>query len=284
MLDGFLKNILSSNSEFQLKDLKILSMNLNEIQLGGRLLFKNTYPVELPPSDIDLKISIENTHFSNIKTAFPKISKDSSVDSPFELKIPFTFLTDFVLKFPKKEEYILKVEGLVSFDLPEKYKIPGKESVDFRFVEEKGVPSFVPVLELQNFQMKVPEPSNVLTGAIGVLTGQSNPNAPALENNFQLKLINKGSASIQWENLDYKMDLASEKFLEGKSQKAEDKGIESFLEINNRIPLIELGKNIMNALKTKTSPYKFYGKSGLKFNKNQEIIQFNYQKDGTIKW
>ncbi|MDX1958851.1 MAG: LEA type 2 family protein [Leptospiraceae bacterium] len=292
---------------FNFQKVDIASIDLSEITLNMLTSVKNPYPVSLPRSDLDLKLSIEDMPFTSSKIDLGKIEANSEKPLPFPIKLKYADLLNLYKKFPSKELLKVKLDGLVGIPIPQEFQLTGKKSLEFPFSEGRDVPSVLPTIDIRNFKIIKPDPAQIASQAGAGLATQATsfldnllsgkkPSAGSaaaaglsgidlnVDTEFDLGLKNLAASKLNFQDLNYDLSLKGEKFLSGKSADILNNGLESIVKVKTSFPLKSLSSGITDAITKKSSDFKLTGNSGLAVPGISESIKFNYDKAGSFKW
>ncbi|MCB1178022.1 MAG: hypothetical protein KDK36_10620 [Leptospiraceae bacterium] len=293
---------------FELKDIAISSITLNDINLKIFTAIKNPYPIDIPRSDLNMKLLIEDSKFSTIKTDLGKIKSKSSQALPLDVNLKYSDLKALYDKLPGKELLKVKLDGLVSVPIPSTFQIAGKESLEFPFLESKDIPTVLPTIEIKNFKIIKPDPQKV---ASSVNSGQAQSAAVSyldsllggrptslssaasagldsvdldVDTEFDIKKKNQASSKLNFKDLNYDLSLSGDKFMAGKPKDIINNGKESTVKVKSSFPLKSVSTGIAYAIQKKSANFHLVGDSGLKVDGISDNLKFDYDKSGNFKW
>lgn len=294
---------------FSLKGVDITKITLENISLKVLANVRNPYPVALPKSILDMNVFIEGNKlakFSQIDLG--KIEANSNKDLPVDVILKYTDLADIYKKVPGKELLAVKFDGVLNIPIPESYQIAGKKTFEFPFSQDKQIPAVLPTIDIRNFKIVKPEPTQVISGvkdgvsaaAMSYLDGllggkKSNIGSAAqaglsnvdidVATEFEIALANKAAAALKFSDLKYDLELNGEKFLSGVPVNIINTGKESIVKVKTSFPLKSVSSGIADAIRKRSSDFKLQGLSGLTVPGLPEgTMSFDYDKKGNFKW
>ena len=294
---------------FSLKGVDITKITLENISLKVLTNVKNPYPVALPKSILDMNVLIEGNKlakFSQIDLG--KIEANSNKDLPVDVILKYTDLADIYKKVPGKELLAVKFDGVLNIPIPEAYQIAGKKTFEFPFSQDKQIPAVLPTIDIRNFKIVKPEPTQVISGVKdgvsaaamsyldGLLGGKKTNIGSAAQaglsnvdidvaTEFEIALANKAAAALKFSDLKYDLELNGEKFLSGVPVNIINSGKESIVKVKTSFPLKSVSSGIADAIRKRSSDFKLQGLSGLTVPGLPEgTMSFDYDKKGNFKW
>lgn len=294
---------------FSLKGVDITKITLENISLKVLTNVKNPYPVALPKSILDMNVFIEGNKlakFSQIDLG--KIEANSNKDLPVDVILKYTDLADIYKKVPGKELLAVKFDGVLNIPIPEAYQIAGKKTFEFPFSQDKQIPAVLPTIDIRNFKIVKPEPTQVISGVKdgvsaaamsyldGLLGGKKTNIGSAAQaglsnvdidvaTEFEIALANKAAAALKFSDLKYDLELNGEKFLSGVPVNIINSGKESIVKVKTSFPLKSVSSGIADAIRKRSSDFKLQGLSGLTVPGLPEgTMSFDYDKKGNFKW
>ncbi len=294
---------------FSLKGVDITKITLENISLKVLANVRNPYPVALPKSILDMNVFIEGNKlakFSQIDLG--KIEANSSKDLPVDVILKYTDLADIYKKVPGKELLAVKFDGVLNIPIPEAYQIAGKKTFEFPFSQDKQIPAVLPTIDIRNFKIVKPEPTQVISGVKdgvsaaamsyldGLLGGKKTNIGSAAQaglsnvdidvaTEFEIALANKAAAALKFSDLKYDLELNGEKFLSGVPVNIINSGKESIVKVKTSFPLKSVSSGIADAIRKRSSDFKLQGLSGLTVPGLPEgRMSFDYDKKGNFKW
>lgn len=294
---------------FSLKSVDIQKITLENINLKVLTSVRNPYPVSLPKSILDMNVLIEGTNFAKFsKIDLGKIEASSSKDLTVDVIMKYTDLMDLYKKVPGKELLNVKLDGVLNVPIPESYQVAGKKSFDFPFTQDKQIPAVLPTIDIRNFKIIKPEPTQLASSAKdgasaaamnyldGLLSGKKTSVGSAAQaglsnvdidvaTEFEIALANKAAAELKFSDLKYDLQLNGEKFLSGVPVDIINNGKESIVKVKTSFPLKSLSSGIADAIQKRSSDFKLQGLSGLNVPGLPDgTMNFDYNKTGNFKW
>jgi len=306
VVDGLLGQANKPSIDF--KSLNIEKITLEDITLKMLTSVKNPYPISLPRSDLNLKVSIEGNPLTNLNLNLGNVASRSEQPLPFNVQMKYQDLKKIYDSIPSKELLAVKLDGVISLPIPASYQIAGKESFDFPFSESRNIPSILPNIEIKNFKMIKPEPAQVLNqvnsaqvgqAAVsyleGLLGGKKTSLSSAasaglsgvdinIDTLFEIVLKNQAASQVNFSDLKYDLSLKGEKFLSGSPEQILNQGKESVVKVKTTFPLRSLSSGLVEAIQKRSADFQLKGNSGLKVPGISEIINFDYDKKGNFSW
>ncbi|MCW7492058.1 LEA type 2 family protein [Leptospira sp. 2 VSF19] len=294
--------------EFEFDSLSIKSITFTEITLNIVTSVENPYPVSLPSSFIDMDIKIEGLKLSQVKTDLGAIEGKKTKQLPLEVKLKYTDLLNLYKKFPNKPLLEVSAEGNMKVPIPKGWQLLGKDSLSFPFVKKKEIPAILPNVEIQNFKILMPTEADILsasntsaladtaTGFLkGLLGGSKQPATSAtkaglsglnldINTEFDFVFANEAASNLNLTNLNYNLDLAGEKFLNGTPKEIINSGKTSTVKVATKFPITSISSSLYKTIQSKSAQFDLKGDSGLKVPSVQETIPFFYEKRGNFKW
>lgn len=294
--------------EFEFDSLSIKSITFTDITLNVVTSVENPYPVSIPSSLLDMDIKIERLKLSQIKTDLGAIEGKKTKQLPLEVKLKYTDLLNLYKKFPNKPLLEVSAEGNMKVPIPKQWQLLGKDSLSFPFVKKKEIPAILPNVEIQNFKILMPTEADILsasntnaladtaTGFLkGLLGGTKQPATSAakaglsginldLNTEFDFVFANEAASNLNLTNLNYDLNLAGEKFLNGTPKEIINSGKTSTVKVATKFPITSISSSLYKTIQSKSALFDLKGDSGLKVPSVPETIPFIYEKHGNFKW
>ena len=294
---------------FSLKSVDITKITLENISLKVLTNVRNPYPAALPKSILDMNVSIEGTNLAKFsKMDLGRIEANSNKDLPVDVIMKYTDLIDIYKKIPGKELLDVKLDGVLNVPIPEKLQIAGKTSFDFPFTQGKQIPAVLPTIDIRNFKIIKPEPTQIVNSAKdavtttamnyldSLLSGKKTTPVSAAQaglanvdidvaTEFEIALANQAAAALKFSDLKYDLALNGEKFLSGVPVDIINNGKESIVKVKTSFPLKSVSSGIADAIQKRSSDFKLNGLSGLNVPGLPDgTMNFEYDKKGNFKW
>jgi LEA14-like dessication related protein len=306
MIEGMLGEM--NKPTFHFKKIEITSITLTDVNLKVWTSVRNPYPIDIPRSDLNMKMVIEGMNFSTIKTDLGKIRSKSDESLPLDMNLKYADLKMLYDKWPSKELLKVQLDGILSIPIPSTYQIAGKKSFDFPFLEGRDIPAVLPSIDIRNFKIIKPDPKQVAssvnsaqaqTAAISyldnLLGGKKTSLASAasagldavdlnIDTEFDIALKNQAGSKLNFNDLNYDLSLGGEKFLSGVSKEIINAGKESLVKVKTSFPLKSVSSGIAESIQRKSSDFRLIGNSSLQVPGISESLKFNYDKSGNFKW
>ncbi|WP_367897982.1 LEA type 2 family protein [Leptospira sp. WS58.C1] len=295
---------------FILEKVSIAEINLSEIKLRVDSKVKNPYPIALPATNLEMNILIEGQQFTKAKTKIPNVGGNSNKPVPVDLTFAYNDLVALYKKVPGKIDLVVKVQGVVSLPIPEKYRsVAGAASLDFPFEEERKIPAVLPDIEIRNFKIIKPDPSTILSSAgtedlakkatsfLDTLLGpqKKSPGSAVaagissldlkVDTEFQIVLKNRATSRLQFSEFEFDLTLEKEKFLTGQPVRIENQGQESILSVRTSFPLGTVTQGIANAISKRSAAFRLSGKASTEAPEIETgPVLFKFDKSGSFSW
>ena len=308
-----LQNLGLPKPGVNLRNVAITALTLTHLDVRLDTLISNPYPIGLPPTGMDMDLTIEGNPLTKLISQPVKVPASGSLGVPLDLRIKYTDLLNLYRNFPSKPALGLGVDGKLAVSLagvPGASSIPGvPQQIRWPFQVAKDIPALQPDIAIRSFRIIKPEITDLRSAAPGDLANKAStfldsllspgglsPGSAAqagldaldlkVRTNFDIVLTNKAAAELLFQSLNYKLKLGGEDFLNGKSASIVNQGSESIVTVDSAFPINTITRGLADAINRRSSTFQLIGKAGVKIPAltDESKLDFNFDKDGFFAW
>lgn len=206
------------------EDVALEKLEMEQMTLLVTLLVNNRYQVGVTLPKMGFGVQIENNLlFETESVEEIQINANGSSDVPFNVKMIYEDIYNIAQAVKDKAEFQYKIEGWVEIDLS---AVPGAGEMlgvqRLPFSHTGMMPNIDLDIAVENIDVNVQTPSTQdavegLTGMFGG-GGGGQPNiTPTVDIEFDIVVVNKTAANIQFNGINYNIKLGSQNILDGRS-------------------------------------------------------------------
>lgn len=293
-----------------LRKVAITALTLTHLDLRLDTLISNPYPLSLPPTGMDMALTIEGTPLTKLSSQPIKVPASGSLPVPLNLRIKYTDLLNIYRNFPTKPALNLGVDGKLAVSLASVQKVPGvPDQIRWPFAVQKDIPALKPEIAIRSFRIIKPQLADLQQAAPGDLgrraesfldqllaPGGTSPGSAAqagldaldlkVNTAFDIVLTNKAAAELLFQSLNYDLKLGGEPFLNGRSANIENRGAESIVTVNTAFPLNSITRGLADAINRRRSSFQLVGDAGVRIPAlpDESGLKFDFDQAGNFAW